>query len=149
MNDNQSAVIINETSPSVQTHLGIRQSVIQRMAGNSTSCKSWCITIVSAILVIIADKRKPDFALIAIIPTFLFLILDAYYLGLEKAFRTTYNDFVKKLHSGNAVADDLYAVVPNGSETRHQIDALKSLSVWGFYGLLALLIVVARLLILK
>lgn len=140
---------LTETSPSVQTHLGILQSVIQRMAGNSTSCKTWCITIVSAILVIVADKGKPNFAFIALIPTLLFLALDAYYLALEKAFRASYNDFVRKLHSGKACVEDLYAVAPKGNESKHQIEALKSFSIWGFYVTLLILIELARSLVLK
>tara|TARA_Y100000294_G_C8529053_1_gene326165 strand:- start:131 stop:433 length:303 start_codon:yes stop_codon:yes gene_type:complete len=88
---------LSEASPSVQTHLGILQGVIERMASNSTSSKAWCITIVSAVLVIVAGKRNPDFALIALIPTFLFLALDAYYLAMEKGFRNSYNSFVKKI----------------------------------------------------
>jgi hypothetical protein len=51
------------------------------MAANSASCKGWCIAITSAILVLVADKSKPDYALIALIPILLFLALDAYYLA--------------------------------------------------------------------
>ncbi len=112
---------LSETSPSVQTHLGILQSVIQRMASNSTSCKAWCITVVSAILVIVADKGKPNVDFIALVPTVLFLALYAYFLALEKAFRASYTDFVKKLHSGGAKAEDLYSIAPMGSHSRHQI----------------------------
>lgn len=140
---------LSETSPSVQTHLGIFQSVIQRMASNSTLCKAWCITVVSAILVIVADKGKPNFAFIALVPTFLFLALDAYYLALEKAFRAAYADFVKKLHSGVAKAEDLYDVAPKGSHSQHQIEALKSFSIWGFYVTLFVLIELARSIVLK
>ncbi len=67
-----------ENSQAVQAHLSITQAVIQRMAANSASCKAWCITLVSAILVIVADKGKPHYALIAVIPNVLFLVLDAY-----------------------------------------------------------------------
>lgn len=140
---------LSETSPSVQAHLGILQSVIQRMASNSTSCKAWCITVVSAILVIVADKGNPNFAFIALVPTFLFLALDAYYLALEKAFRASYADFVKKLHSGHAKAEDLYAITPKGSHSKHQIEALKSFSVWGFYATLLVLIELARSIVLQ
>ncbi len=140
---------LSESSPSVQAHLGILQSVMQRMAGNSTACKTWCITVVSAILVIVADKGKPNFALIALVPTLLFLALDAYYLALEKAFRASYADFVKKLHSGVAKAEDLYAVAPMGSHSKHQLEALKSFSVWGFYATLLILIELARSVVLK
>lgn len=143
------AAVLSEASPSVQAHLQIMQSVINRMATNSASCKAWCITLVSAILVIVADKAKPNFAYIALLPTFLFLALDAYYLALEKSFRASYNDFVRKVHAGQAVPDDLFAVQPKGSESAHQIAALASFSIWGFYGMLAVLLEIARQLVLS
>ena len=62
-------------SQAVQSHLSITQSVIQRMATNSSACKAWCITVVSAILVIVADKGKSQYAYIAIIPNILFFVL--------------------------------------------------------------------------
>lgn len=135
---------LSEESASVQAHLQILQSVIQRMASNSTSCKAWCITIVSAILVLIADKDKPNLAWLAFLPTFLFLALDAYYLALERAFRSSYNSFVKKLHNNELHVEDLYSVIPRGDMSSHQIEALKSFSVWGFYGALAVLVVLAK-----
>lgn len=113
---------VNESSPSVQAHLGILQSVIQRMAANSSSSKAWCITIVSAILVIVAGKSKPEFAWIAILPTFLFMCLDIYYLALEKGFRASYSIFVRKLHDGSISSDDLYSISPEGNQSRHQWD---------------------------
>ncbi|TOP77032.1 hypothetical protein CGH09_17510, partial [Vibrio parahaemolyticus] len=72
---------IEPDSPSVQAHLGIIQSVIQRMSTNSSSCKAWCVSLVAAILVIVADKGKPDYAWIAILPSIVFAALDTYYLA--------------------------------------------------------------------
>lgn len=141
-------IVLSEASPSVQAHLQIVQAVINRMATNSSSCKAWCITLVSAILVIVADKGEQNYAYIALLPTLLFLALDAYYLALEKSFRASYNDFVRKVHAGLAVPDDLFAVQPKGSESEHQRSALVSFSVWGFYGTLALMVEVARSLVL-
>ena len=140
---------LDESSPSVQTHLGILQATIQRMASNSSASKSWCITVVSAILVIVADKGKPDFALISLIPTILFGTLDAYYLALEKGFRESYNSFVKNLHDGTLKPSDLYSVSPRGSIVKHRIDAIKSFSVWGFYLTLILLIMLTRNLVIR
>lgn len=139
---------LDDASPSVQTHLGIIQGVIQRMSSNSTSCKAWCITIVSAILVIIADKGKSNLAALAILPTLLFATLDAYYLALEKGFRNSYNAFIDKLHSGKLLPSDLYSMVPTGNLKKLQIDAFVSFSVWGFYGSLIALIIAAWCLIL-
>ena len=149
MNNNQQSPPLSEESASVQSHLSIMQSVIQRMAVNSSSCKAWCITIVSAILVLIADKNKPELAWLALLPTLLFLALDAYYLGLEKAFRDSYNAFIKKLHNKEAYSEDLYSVKPTGNMTGHQIESLKSFSVWGFYGALFVLVILAKEVVLK
>ena len=149
MTPSQSDQPLDEHSPSVQAHLTILQSVIQRMATNSSSCKAWCITIVSAILVIIADKGKPNYAFIALLPTLLFLALDAYYLALEKAFRAAYEEFVRKVHSGSLSAPDLFAVKWSGKMSSHQLDALKSFSVWGFYVALLIMIELARSVVLK
>ena len=124
---------LTEESPSVQSHLAILQGVIDRMATNSTSSKTWCITIVSALLVVIANQGKPNYALLALIPTFLFLTLDAYYLALEKGFRNSYKSFVQKLHDGTLLAEDLYSVAPSGDPGKLRIEALISFSVWGFY----------------
>lgn len=139
---------LSEESIAVQAHLQIVQSVVQRMAGNSTSCKAWCITIVSAILVLIADKGKPELAWLALFPSILFLALDAYYLAIEKAFRASYNAFVKKLHCGRIYVEDVYSVLPKGEMSRHQIEALKSFSVWGFYCGLIVLVILAKKLVL-
>ena len=85
---------ISHESPAVRTHLEIVQGVIQRMAENSRSCKVWCVTLVSAILVLVARTGKAEHAMIAVAPTVLFLVLDAYYLSLEGAFRKSYDAFV-------------------------------------------------------
>lgn len=138
-----------EDSPAVQAHLNILQSVIQRMAANSSAAKGWCIALVSAILVLVADKGQRNYALIAFIPTSLFLVLDAYYLALEKRFRESYNAFIEKLHRGELVAADLYAVSPTGSSVSAFFQALRSFSVWPLYMVLAIMIGVAMALVLQ
>lgn len=131
-----------ETShPSVQTHLEILQGVVQRMASNSSQCKTWCITTVSAILVVVSGRGNSDLALLALFPTFLFFLLDQYYLSLEKSFRESYNEFVKKIHEGAVCLGDLYLVEPKG---QHSLSAIGSPSIWIFYSGLAGLIVLAR-----
>ena len=149
INEEQTRHSLSEESASVQAHLQIMQGVIQRMAANSTACKAWCITIVSAILVLIADKGKPELAWLALLPSILFLALDAYYLALEKAFRASYNTFIKKLHDDQISSEDLFSVIPKGNMSKHQIDSLKSYSVWGFYGSLILLVVLAKEVVLQ
>lgn len=135
---------INPDAASIQTHLGIIQNVIQRMASNSSACKAWCVTLVSAILVIVADKGQPNYAYIALLPTFVFAALDAYYLSLEKAFRNSYNEFISKLHNKSLTEADLYSVAPKGDVSKLQWESLKSFSVWGFYISLVVLTVITK-----
>lgn len=137
-----------QDSEAVQAHLEITQSVIQRMASNCASSKAWCITLVSAILVVVADKGVPQYALIAVIPTVLFLVLDSYYLALERVFRECYNSFIDKLHSGNVVASDLYVVSPSGNLFKPFFGSLRSFSIWPFYlTLLAMILIVKSFII--
>ncbi len=138
-----------ENSQAVQSHLSILQSIIQRMATNSSSSKAWCITLVSAILVIVADKGKPQYAFIAIIPTLLFLVLDAYYLALEKGFKDSYNEFIDKLHGQKIALDDLFVVTPKGSLFKLFFKSLASFSVWPFYTTLFFMIFIAKTLVFK
>ena len=140
----ENPIQIDPEAASIQTHLGIIQNVIQRMSANSTNCKAWCVTLVAAVLVIIADKGKPEYAWIALLPTIVFLALDAYYLALEKGFRNSYNQFVSKLRAGNLTEKDLYSVMPIGNMSKLQIEAAKSFSVWGFYISLGVLIGVTK-----
>ena len=105
-------------SPAIQTHLNIVQGVIERMAENSRSCKLWCVTLVAATLVLVARTGEPHHALIALVPTLLFLALDAYYLALERAFRNSYNAFVGDLHRGELCPSELFRVAPTGMDWR-------------------------------
>jgi hypothetical protein len=137
-------------SAAVQSHLGMVQDIVTRMATNSVNCKTWCISLVSAILVIIADKGTPDYAWIALIPVFLFLILDAYYLGQERAFRDSYNHFVRSLHDGTATPQDLFVIRPmrGFNVVEALLKATLSFAVYPFYLTLAATIAIARFLIL-
>jgi hypothetical protein len=136
-----------ENSEAVQAHLSIAQSVIQRMASNSAGCKAWCITLVSAILVVVAQQGKPHFALLAIVPILLFGFLDTYYLSLEKRFRNAYNKFIDKLHGGEIKATDLYAIEPHGKVGQAVGEAILSPSIYPFYIVLLALVVIAMFVI--
>ncbi len=130
-------------SEAVRTHLTILQDVIRRMAGNSASCKNWCVVLVAAILVLVARTDTTDYALLALIPAVLCLFLDAYYLALEQAFRRSYDSFVEKLHADAVTLVDLYVVKPGRPVGRQMLVSLRSTSVWPFY----LALVVAILLV--
>ena len=134
---------LNHESSAVQKHLEIMQGVISRMAENSRSCKLWCVTLVAAVLVLVARTGEPLHALIALVPTGLLLLLDAYYLALERAFRKSYDNFVGKLHRGQPVHFDVYKVAATGMGIALVMRCLGSVSILLFYPLLAVMVVIA------
>lgn len=118
----------------IDAHLSMTQNVINRMAANSSACKAWCVTLVSALLVMILDKGKPQFLPLAYIPALLFLGMDFYYLFLEKRFRNSYNTFIDKLHKQELKPNDLYVITPSGSKIDAALHSARSVSIWLFYG---------------
>jgi len=138
---------VNLDSPAVQSYLTILHGIIGRMASNSAGAKTWCIALVSAIIVVIADKGEPGYVWIALLPVGLFFLLDAYYLGLERQFRERYNDFIGKLHGGTAEIGDVFIVTPGGGlsgSVKAAFVACGSVSIWPFYVLLALMLLAVR-----
>ena len=135
---------LDHHSSAVQKHLAIMQGVIARMAENSRSCKVWCVTLVAATLVLVARTGEPRHALIALIPTLLFLFLDSYYLALERAFIGSQNAFVAKLHKGELVLTDVYKIVPTGMGWRLVGRCLVgSVSILPFYVLVTATVLVS------
>ena len=136
-------------SQAVQAHLNIVQDVIQRMAENSRSCKLWCVTLVAATLVLVARTGEPQHSLIALAPTILFLLLDSYYLALERAFRNSYNAFVSRLHGRELNCCDIYRVAPTGMGWRLVGRCLiGSVSILPFYLLVTATVMLAWLMVL-
>lgn len=81
----------------IQTQINAIQGIISRMASNSSNCKTWAVTVISAILVLLIDKNLSSFYYIAYVPLLIFWVLDCYYLGMERIFRRQYNHFVDSL----------------------------------------------------
>ena len=107
----------------------------------------WCVTLVAATLVLVARTGEPQHALIALVPTLLFLFLDSYYLALERAFIKSQNMFVDKLHKGTLKSTDVYRVAPTGMGLVLVGRCLGSVSIWLFYPLVAIMVLLGWLLI--
>ena len=131
----------------VQSYLNMLQGVIARMAQNSASCNPWCVTLVAALLVLAVDKAKPDMILVGLLPLVMFALLDAYYLSLERMFRTKYNEFVARLREETAEARHLFDLAPARRGWRqfpYALACIFSPSVLPFYGVLVAGLIVAK-----
>jgi hypothetical protein len=138
---------LSPDSLSVQSYLNILQQLISRMATNSTTCKTWCVTLVSAVVVVVADKGKPSLVWVPIIPIVLFFFLDSYYLGLERQFRALYENFIRKLQKDDGrIGQEVFVINP-GFGLDDAARAFFSISTWPFYSLQLVMLIIINSLI--
>ena len=104
-------ILKTKENPAVLGHINMQQGIINRMAANSASCKTLTITILAAILVLLADGKLSVCNLwIAYIPVILFFFLDCFYLGLERSFIKKQAGLIEKINKGIDVSADIFLV---------------------------------------
>lgn len=103
----------NYDNPSVVKHLEMLQAIISRMADNSSQCKTWCLTLISAIIILTSKTgNTTSFAPMIMVVVLLFY-LDAYYHYLERGFRSSYESFIDDLKSGQKIAERIFTLKPS------------------------------------
>jgi len=134
---------VNYESSALNTHLNILQGVITRMAQNSSNCKAWAITIVSAILVLAMDRENGNSYKVAYFPIILFYLLDCYYLGLEKHFRSQYNSVVLKLKNKTLDESDCFIIsMADYDAFKQTMESVLSISTSPFYIIIIIMIMI-------
>lgn len=74
------------------TYLQMIQSSIDRMSTTSAVFKGFCATIITGISAISFTEINRWILLLAVLPVLCFLIMDVYYLQLERRFRALYDN---------------------------------------------------------
>lgn len=85
----------------IRQYLQMMQGNIERMAANSANCKTWMVTILSAMMAIqctIDDLN--GWLLLGLIPIILFWYMDVYYLHLERGMRNRETAFINFIKNG-------------------------------------------------
>jgi hypothetical protein len=126
----------------------IHQALIARMAAASSTAKTWCVTVVSAVAVVAIEKGKWQIALVGIIATLLFAAIDIYYLTIEKDVRNFHEEFCKLFREGVDISDKLFQVRDTSINSQKYIKSAASKSISFFYpgiliGLIAIAIIIA------
>lgn len=98
----------------IRQHLQMQQDIINRMATNSSNCKTWLITIVAALTALqITRDEITSYGWLIPILCFMFWYLDSFYLGLEKVHRQNEEDFVKNIKNLDIESEYEEAKLPN------------------------------------
>jgi hypothetical protein len=72
-------------------HLEFVLKIIERMAANSFYLKGWTITLNAAMIALVIKNQFNYGAVVGLVITYFFWILDAYYLSLERKYRLLYD----------------------------------------------------------
>lgn len=130
-------------SPAVLAHISMLQGIINKMSGNCTNCKTWTVTVVAALMVLLVDK---DVLIphhwICLIPVVLFYFLDCFYLGMERLCISAQKKFLDDVAKENYI-DKLYKVEGvSGAKLRllSTINATISFSTTPFYLFVAIIV---------
>ena len=129
----------------VRHYISLIQDNINRMAANSTNCKTWLITLLTADLIFSKGILLHNIWIL-LFPTILFFIVDCYYLGLERRFIQIEIEFLKKLRKCEDISTSLYSfnIQHFGSNVKWTFGAMKSWSTTPFYiTVIAFVIIIA------
>jgi hypothetical protein len=99
----------------IRQYLQMMQDNIERMASNSANCKTWMVTILSALMAIQCTIHDLNgWLLLGLLPIVLFWYMDVYYLHLERGMRNRETEFLNGIRNGNMenLKDTLYNFVP-------------------------------------
>lgn len=92
----------------VLQYLQMIHDTIKRMASNSSNCKNWTLTIVTALLALcVGVYELHNYLFISIIPVLMFWGLDFYYLLQENKFRKHEVEFIKRYSNNDSTWKDL------------------------------------------
>jgi hypothetical protein len=129
-------------NPAVTAHISMLQGIISRLANNSSSCKTWCLTLVGAALSLAGATRTPAIASFVLVPIVIFGFIDTMYLAQEKAFRDLYDRIITAIRGATYSLDNAFdAKAPRNLD--HVGWALTSWSIWPIYGGLILAYIAA------
>jgi len=118
------------------------QGVITRLASNSAQCKTWCLTLVTALTALAGATHSIAPIEITILPIVMLLVLDAAYLGVEESYRALYNAAVTEIRARRYALGDVFTAAASLDFCRW-LGSHKSWSIWVFYYPLIALYVVA------
>lgn len=95
-------------SPAVTAHINLLQGIINRLANNSASSKTWCLTLVAALVSLAGATHVPGIVTFALVPVVIFGFMDTMYLAQERAYRDLYGSTVDIIRNGSYGLRNVY-----------------------------------------
>jgi hypothetical protein len=127
-------------SPAATAHIALLQGIITRLANNSASSKTWCLTLVAALLSLAGAAHAPQIATVTIVPIVIFGFVDILYLATEVAYRDLYTRVVASMRDGSYGKSTIYEARAR-PDTGCIIWAIGSWSIVPYYALIVFYVV--------
>lgn len=148
--EEKSIIMKNKENPAVCTYLEFLQNAINRMSTNSGAIKALIVVVYTIfITILIAIKEFDKYWWLGLIISIISMLMDAYYLALEKMYRKKYNNVVNDLNNGKLDEKQIYNMNPKNTELEHEviavmIESIKSFSILPFYSLFIALTIIIK-----
>ena len=127
--------MINNQKPN-DAYLGFIQNSISRMGQNSFQTKTWCITLVAALLAYMFNKNDKETMTTCVLISMVIVVplcsLDMYYLYLERGYRKLYK-VAAGLIQDDTVKDYCMSVPKSERGFTKYLNSFLSFSTGGFY----------------
>src|ERR1700730_10825885 len=95
-------------NPVVIAHINLLQGIINRLANNNASCKTWCLALVGALLSLAGATHVPGIVTFALVPVVIFGFMDTMYLAQERAYRNLYNRVVELIRANTLKREHVF-----------------------------------------
>ncbi len=102
------AAPLSMDSPAAVAHMNQMQAIVTRLSTQSASCKTWCLSLVSAFIALAGVTKLPMAASFTLLPIVVFGFLDTMYLAQENAHRTRQEQLALKLQAGTYLRCDVF-----------------------------------------
>jgi hypothetical protein len=135
-NEGETSRLWPADNPAVMAHIALLQGIINRLADNSASCKTWCLTLVAALISLAGATHVPAILTGGLVPIVIFGFVDTMYVAQERAYRELYACVVDDIRKGTYALDHAF-------EARAPLSirgCLKAVSSWSIFSVYAGLI---------
>lgn len=138
MKNIKKSIISIKNQESVYTYLEFLQNVISRMGTNSANIKALTAVVYTIFVTIFIENENEQYWWFGLIIVLIGMIMDTYYLALERMYRKKYNDFVSKINDGKIDEKEIFDMNPKSTYLKFEIfavmlESFNSFSIIAFY----------------
>jgi uncharacterized membrane protein len=121
-------------------------AIVSRLASTGVQVKTWCVTAVGAISALAVNNKNSSLFAVGLAIVALFMLLDVFYLWLERRFRQGAFDLIHRVADGEVThLREFFTNRPPPQSRRAAVGVVFSASIFPFYFMTTTLLVIGLL----